>query len=85
MLEMTCFGNAITIRHNNTLAFQPVGACIASPLCRRYFLSECILKEPLRLAMNGKPSPGSNVNNLRISGTIHKHQTLYSCKLRIDK
>ena len=37
MLEMTCFGNAITMRHNNTLAFQPVGACIASPLCRRCF------------------------------------------------
>ena len=31
------------------------------------------------------PSPKSNVNNLRISGTIYKYQTLYSCKLRIDK
>ena len=45
MLEMTCFGNAITLRYNNTLAFQPVGACIASPLCRvfpniRFFLSD---------------------------------------------
>ena len=37
MLEMTCFGNAITLRYNNTLAFQPVGACIASPLCRCCF------------------------------------------------
>ena len=37
MLEMACFGNAITMRHNDTLAFQPVGACIASPLCRRCF------------------------------------------------
>ncbi|MEE0873895.1 MAG: hypothetical protein UIH27_10620 [Ruminococcus sp.] len=37
------------------------------------------------LAPHRKPSLGSNVNNLRISGTIYKYQTLYSCKLRIDK
>ena len=52
MLEMTCFGNAITLRHNNTLAFQPVGACIASPLYRRCFPvriltgAECFVQQP---------------------------------------
>ena len=43
-LEMTYGGNKPTMLQNNTLAFQPVGACIASPLCCifpnvRFFLS----------------------------------------------
>ena len=36
-LEMTGIASAPTMRQNSTLAFQPVGACIASPLCRRCF------------------------------------------------
>ena len=34
---------------------------------------------------NNQTSVKCNVNNLRISDTIYKYQTLYSCKLRIDK
>ena len=36
-LEMTGIASAPTMRQNSTLAFQPVGACIASPLRRRCF------------------------------------------------
>ena len=35
-LEMTCGGKEPTVRIHKTLAFQPVGACIASPLRRPF-------------------------------------------------
>ena len=34
---MTYIGNALTVQNSRTLAFQSVGACIASPLYRRCF------------------------------------------------
>ena len=37
MLGMTYGGNELYVRNCNTLPIQPVGACIASPVCRRCF------------------------------------------------
>ncbi len=36
-LEMTYGGNNPTVQNSSTLPIQPVGACIASPLCRGCF------------------------------------------------
>ena len=43
-LKTTHNGKSPTMRHNSTLAFQPVGACIASPLCRRCFPVRVLIK-----------------------------------------
>ena len=45
-LEMTYGGNVQTVQNSSTLPMQPVGACIASPLCRRCF--------PVRMSIGAK-------------------------------